>query len=235
MKKTDSASSLVCGIGEVGSAIATILQCDGIDKDEIAPRKTYKFLHICFPFSDKFVEQVKEYQDTYAPDYTIIHSTVKIGTSNICGAVHSPVTGRHPDLVESIKTFTKYFGGGDAYVCSLPFRSRGIKTSCYVRADITEAMKLISTTYYGLNIMIEKEIHAWCERNDLPFEKVYSENNEDYNRGYKELGFPEFIRPNLRHIPGEIAGHCVVANLDLIKDFPLAELLKEKNKEYAKV
>jgi len=236
MKKTDSVSeSLVIGLGEVGTAIASILGCDGIDKGQTARHKSYKFLHICFPYTDEFIRFVKSYQFQYSPDFIIVHSTVPVGTCKQINAVHSPVTGRHPDLVEGIKTFTKFFGGQDAFICSDLFREKGIKTKCYARSEITEAMKLISTTYFGLNVMIEKEIYAWCERNDLPFKEVYSTNNEDYNRGYTELHCPQFVRPNLEHIAGEIKGHCIINNLDLIKDFPLAELLKEKNKEYAKV
>lgn len=222
---------LVIGLGEVGKAIQAILKCDGIDKHE-EKRDEYEFIHICFPYNTMFKLQVDKYKKFYGAKYVVIHSTVPVGTSRELNAIHSFVTGRHPNLEEGIRTFTKFFGGNHSEEASKIFEEEGIKVKCYEDSETTEAMKLISTTYYGLNIMIEKEIFAWCQRNNLPFDAVYTENNNDYNEGYLKLGCPQYVRPNLKHVPGPLGGHCVGNNLSLIKDFPLAELLKRKNDEY---
>src|SRR3990167_1026525 len=226
---------ITIGLGEVGSAIQKIVggmyftrtknNWDGKDVDVI---------HICIPYKNdkEFKDAVKLWQKF--AKLIIVHSTVPVGTCDALGVVHSFITGKHPDLESGIRTFVKYFGGEKAQEAADVFEKLGIKTKVFKEARTTEAMKLISTTYYGLNIMIEKEIHIWCKENNLPFEEVYSENNRSYNKGYLELGNAEFVRPNLKHIEGGVGGHCIIQNLDLIKDFWLGELLKKQNEKYKK-
>lgn len=186
--------------------------------------------HICIPFSDDFSNLVRKYKKF--AKLVIVHSSVPVGTCDKLGVVHSPVVGKHPNMEEGIRTFTKYFGGVNSKEAAKIFSKLGIKTEFYKEAKITEAMKLMSTTYYGLNIMIEKEIYAWCKKKHLPFDLVYTLNNIDYNRGYTLLGNPEFVRSNLKHVKGKIGGHCVINNLNLLKDFWLGDLLKKQNDKY---
>ena len=228
---------LIVGYGQIGQSVHKVLG-DAVwvsksNSGTYTPTKDkIDVVHICFPYTDKFkfYGEVADYQQI-AP-LVIVHSTVAVGVCDTLGVVHSFVTGKHPHLEEGIRTFVKYFGGKQADQAAKIFEDLGIKTKVYQYAGITEAMKLISTTYYGLNIMIEKEIYAWCQRKNLPFEEVYSENNRGYNEGYLKLGNPEFVRPNLKHIEGKIGGHCVINNLELIDDFWLADLLKKENEKY---
>ena len=94
---------LVIGLGEVGTAISNILNCDGIDAGD-ANSQDYEMLHICFPYSDAFVESVKAYKRIYKSEYVVVHSTVPVGTCDAEGWVHSPVRGVHPNLEEGIRT-----------------------------------------------------------------------------------------------------------------------------------
>jgi len=224
---------LTVGFGEVGNAINAIV--GGFIQDAQMGQEysgECDIMHICFPYSDTFVESLRMYKDKYKPDLIIVHSTVPVGTCDALGVIHSPINGKHPDLLQGIMTFTKYFGGKNAKKGAEIFEECGIKTKVVAKARDTEAMKLISTTYYGLNIMIEKEIHAWCKRNKLDFNVVYTESNEDYNRSYTEMESPEFVRPNLKHTEGAIGGHCIIPNLYLLKDFELGELLKKKDETF---
>lgn len=216
--------NIVIGLGEVGTAIASILECEGIDVNQEADNKSYKTIHICFPYSENFVEYVKQYQEKYSPEYTIIHSSVPVGTSIQCNAVHSPVRGIHPFLEKGIRTFVKYFGGSDAYECAEVFKNKGIDVFITPSSNDTEALKLWDTTQYGLNILIEKEIHKFCKENQLDFDLIYTQANITYNKGYNELGYPQFTKYVLEHREGEIGGHCVIPNSKLI-DSPLSELL----------
>lgn len=209
---------LVIGNGEIGSAIAEVLEADVIDKNEDAESETYEFIHICFPFSDDFIHLVEEYQRTYNPNYTVIHSTVPVGTSKILGAVHSPVRGRHPNLEPGVRTFAKFFGGLGASVCAREFEELGIETVISENSEDTEAMKLWDTTQYGVNIVLEKIIHKYCEENGLNFDIVYTKANETYNQGYEELGEPQFKKFILEHSEGPIGGHCVLQNLPLLDE-----------------
>lgn len=217
--------NLVIGLGEIGSAIQEVLQCPGHDKDERYDGKVTA-LHICFPYSDSFKEAVVSYQDIYKPKVTIIHSTVPVGTSDSLGAVHSPVRGVHPYLAPSIRTFVKIFGGDKAGKAARIFKRVGVKTKTVKSARDTEAGKLWSTTGYGLNIILEKAVKEFCDKNSLDFGVVYTLFNETYNKGYQDMNMPHFQKYNLRHYPGRVGGHCIEPNLDLL-DSQLAEDIKK--------
>lgn len=222
--------SLVVGCGQIGSAIVDILQCDGYDsvKGIEAPRKKYDVLHICFGYSKTFEKDVREYQSKFGSRLVIIHSTVPIGTSKRLGAVHSPCRGIHPDLREGILTFTKWFGGEKALEAVDVFKEYIPNWRTTFNSDNTEAMKIWDTTQYGLNIYLEKMIHAHCEENNLDFNIVYKEANREYNEGYEKLFHPEYKKYILKHVDGPIGGHCVIPNLAFL-DNPVAEIIKEYN------
>lgn len=226
-----SSVHLVIGLGEVGKAIREVLGADGLDINITPTHSTYDVLHICFPYSNKFVENVVAYQKKYTPSLTIIHSTVPIGTSRECNAVHSPVRGIHPHLTEGVRTFVKYFGGKDAEQAAKIFRDLGITVKATPLSENTEALKLWDTTIYGMNIIIEKAIHEFCKTHDLDFNLIYADANTTYNEGYERLGHPEYKKYILAHKEGPIGGHCVIPNAKLI-DSPLARLLQRYNKRY---
>jgi len=222
---------LVIGLGEVGSAIQSILQCDGYDvKSELPPDSQYNVLHICYPYSEGFIGYTKAYIQEFRPSLVIVHSSVPVGTCDAEDWVHSPVRGVHPNLEKGIRTFVKYFGGKGSYEAAEPFRALGITCTCVIKARSTEALKLWDTTQYGLMIMIQKQMHKWCEENDVPFDLVYTDANHTYDIGYEALDRPEVGRPYLKHMDGPIGGHCVIPNAHLL-DSPLTSLLLGFNEE----
>lgn len=222
---------LIIGLGEVGTALREIFDCDGLDIEGGAEFKGYDFIHICFPWSKSFIEEVKRYQKEYlrAKGITVIHSTVPIGTSSKLKAVHSPIRGIHPILKESIETFVKFFGGSDTKKAAKEFEERGIVTYSSKNSRNTEALKLWDTTIYGDNIILEKEIHDFCKKNKLDFGLVYGYANATYNVGYEALGYPEYKRYILSHVRGKIGGHCIIQNCDLLNT-PTAKRIKKFNK-----
>ncbi len=204
---------VVIGGGEVGSALSEILGCN--IHDPIKNKKqtgVFDVIHIAFPYSKNFVKSVKQYQKEFKPKITIIHSTVPVGTSRKVGAVHSPIRGIHPKLVQGIKTFVKYFGGKDAKKASKIFSNLGIKVYTTKKSENTEAGKLWDTTQYGISILLNKEIFDWCKKNKVDFSIVYTEFNKTYNEGYSFLGRNDVLRPFLKFVQGKIGGHCVVQN-----------------------
>lgn len=225
---TDGISNFVIGMGEVGGAIQAILECDYYDPklNTIDRSKAYDVLHICFPYSEKFVEQVEEFQNIYCPELIVIHSTVPVGTSELCVAVHSPVRGKHPNLIGGVRTFVKFFGGQRAKEASAIFEARGIKCHITDKSETTEAMKLWDTTQYGVNIVLEKIIHKYCDENGLDFNVVYTLANKTYNDGYEELGNPEYKKYVLKHVDGVIGGHCVLQNLPLLNNERINDFFK---------
>ncbi len=226
-------TNLVIGNGQIGSAIASILNCEAIDKGQVAKDVSYDIIHVAIPYSDTFVETVTEYQKLYSPSITVIHSTVDIGTSDKLGAVYSPCKGIHPNLKDGILTFTKFFAGKDSEKVSKIFYDAGCSIAWEDEENSRrslEAAKLWDTTQYGLNIIMEKEIHNFCERNNLDFNLVYTMFNEDYNLGYEKLGHPEYKKYVLKHTTGKLGGHCVVPNCNLLNSW-VAKLILEKNGE----
>lgn len=202
-------TSLIIGYGEVGQALHKIVGGDVYDEKT---EGQFDVLHICFPFSKTFIKSVKDYQKKFEPNLTIIHSTVKLGTSRKLGAVHSPIRGVHPNLELGIRTFVKFFGGKQSKEAASIFENLGLKTECSPNQEDTEALKLWDTTQYGAMILLNKEIHKWCEENRVDFNFVYGRGNETYNEGYTKLGRQEVVRPILKYTEGKIGGHCVVPN-----------------------
>jgi len=227
--------SLIIGKGEIGIALYKVLRkkysvfIKDTEPLELADVET---IHICFPYSKDFVKYVKEYQKQYQPRYTIIHSTVPMGTSAECNAYHSPVRGVHPHLAKSLLTFVKYLAPYNLQLKRY-FEQVGIKIKLVSKTETTELMKLYSTTIYGLNIIIEKEIYELCKRYGVDFKTVYTDCNRTYNIGYKQLKFHQYQKYILQHRKGQIGGHCIMSNAELLKNIsPSARFILNENKKY---
>lgn len=239
----------ILGYGEVGQAIAKFYGSVGSPQAKIKDLKKddglkeVEILHICIPWSDKFVQIVKKEIKEIKPKLTIIHSTIPVGTTRklisglprVCrGVVHSPVRGVHPNLYEGIKTFVKYIGADNKKAGKLAekhLKSLGIKTKVFIPSKTTEALKLWDTTQYGWMIVLNKEIKKWCDKKGIDFNAVYRETNKSYNDGYRKLGRPEVVRPYLKYMPGKIGGHCTVPNCYLLAS-EIAKIILRKNKSY---
>lgn len=225
--------SLIVGRGEIGKALYDVLtdnycqDVDIIDEESDVRDGTFDIMHICFPYSEGFASEVKRYQALYTPTYTVIHSTVPVGTSRKLEAIHSPVIGLHPFIKEGLKTFVKYLSGDKAGEVADYFRRAGIKVYLFDKQETTELLKILDTTLYAVNIEYTKDIKRQCEKYGVPFE-AWSIYNHNYNEGYKKLGFLEYVRPELVPIMTRQGGHCTRNNCDLL-DTPFTKLVKELN------
>jgi len=219
--------TLIVGYGEVGQALHKVLQTNYqvfyLDKDDPLAEE-YKdlkpeIMHITFGYSPNFIQYVKEYQEKYKPKYTIIHSTVPVGTTRKVNGIHSPIRGLHPNLESGIHAFPKFIGGEAASEVADYFRRCDIKVVLFDKPETTEAMKLWDTTYYGVCIDFAKRVKEYCDKHNLNFHEVYTLANQTYNEGYQALGHPEFTRPVLQPImTTKIGGHCVNENRELLKE-----------------
>jgi len=226
---------IIVGKGEIGTSLSQIFTnafCYDIKDGPIEEGNIEcKYLHISFPYFDNFVEEVIKYRKRFSAKYIIIHSTVPIGTSAKCGAIHSPIVGIHPDLTPAIKTFTKFLGGtdqGDLADVADHFRRNGLKVYICDKPETTELMKILCTTNYGLNIEFTKEVKKLCDYYNVPFEAFTIWNN-NYNEGYEKLGHPEYHRYNLVPLMKNIGAHCILPNCELLDD-TFTNLIKELNK-----
>lgn len=228
--------NIILGCGEVGSSLHEVLKdfhethVRDVEPGEDDPEKV-EVLNVCIPYGEGFTEAVKGYQERYRPELTIIHSTVKPGTSRELGAVHSPIHGLHPNLASGIKTFVKYVGGelADDVLKAKEFLMKaGIKVQEVSSPEASEWSKVLCTTRYGWEITFAKEVAAICEREGLSYGEVYGWAKH-YNDGYTELGKPEYHRSLLKNVPGPIGGHCVVPNARIIGDEWVASVLLERD------
>lgn len=238
MGNRNKMKGIVIGLGEIGWSLYNALdnftsELVGYDisegeMDEDDERyENIDIMHICIPYSDNFVDIVKEYQNKLKPKYTVIHSTVPVGTSRKLGAIHSPCMGIHPDLTISMKTFWKYLGGENAHEVADYFRRAGMRVYVTDKSETTELIKILSTTFYGVCIEYTKEVKRLCDKFGVPFE-FWTLWTDNYNLGYKKLGHPEFTRPNLIPNMKKIGGHCVLPNSEIL-DNKFTKLLMELN------
>ena len=218
-------TNLVIGQGEIGKALASILDCPSHDLEPVEAEH-YDIIHIAIPYSKGFKKAVKAYQKRYTPEHTVIHSTVPVGTSKSLGACHSPVTGVHPHLRESIKTFIKFVGGEDSDIVAAEMRRYNIQTEAVLSSDDTEAGKILALQMYGINILLEKEAYQYCQKNGLDYNIVYTQFVKMYNKGYENMGMKHIKTYELNHVEGGIGGHCVVQNGPMIKTI-FGKLLKK--------
>lgn len=220
---------VVVGAGQVGRAIAEVLgDVDLVDTE--GPQRRADVLHICFPWTPSFEPDVRAHRRKSKSKLTIIHSTVPVGTSRRLQAVHSPVTGRHPRLTESIRVFPKFFGGPRAADAAALFRAVDILTIEVPEAETTEAGKLWQTLQFGWLVALQKEAYRFCEAVGAEPAVAYDLFNAVYNTGYKALGETWHL-PLLEDVPGPIGGHCIVPNLDMTPG-KLAEWLGELNQTW---
>lgn len=222
-------NSLIIGAGEVGKGLHKVIGGKIMDKEVIKGK--FDIIHICFPYSKNFSLEVTKYQLMFKPKFTVIHSTVPVGTSKKLGAIHSPIRGVHPFMAKGIKTFVKYIGGTGAEIIGKIFKDKGLKVRIVKDSDTTEALKLWDTSIYGRLILLNKEIYEWCEKHKVDFNIVYTEASKSYNEGYVKLGRPEVVRPWLKHMEGKLGGHCIYEN-SLLFNSETAKMIRKYQKKY---
>jgi len=233
----------IVGCGEVGSAIRAVASkiylvkvfdpAKGVTEEWESP----SIAHVCIPFTYKakkaFIKNLRHWCDI--ADVVILHSTVPVGTCDEidrANLVYSPVRGRHENhgLAAGVRTFTKYVASRDKQAASAAIKflqSLSVTVKKFPDYATLEAAKIFSTTYYGMCIRFAKLYKEYCDTHGLDFEQAYTEWNESYNKGYKELDESHFVRPVLKATPGAIGGHCIAQNLEFIPDFIIAREIKE--------
>ena len=120
--------SIVVGLGEVGNPICKLLSKKtitvGYDIDQkLINMKKFKryenfntlFLHICIPFSKKFILNVQKLIKKFEPEIVVIHSTISPNTTTILQSklkipvLYSPTRGVHKRMLYDLKRYTKFF------------------------------------------------------------------------------------------------------------------------------
>lgn len=226
-------TSLVVGLGEIGQSLFNVLEKkygESIEGFDIAktPHCNIKIeecdiLHICIPDSLTFVQVVNGYVDLVKPKYTVIHSSVSVGTTErIKGkSFHSPVRGKHPDLQRGLETYVKYLSFDDGLyedACTLCkyFSDAEIPIKVVSKTKRTELMKLLSLSRYGVYLAFAKEQESICSAFGLEYQEVVGEWENTRNDGLEELGLEKLKQPILYPFGSYIGGHCTIEDMAIL-------------------
>ena len=125
--------------GQIGNCISEFLLSHGetsiirVDVNiEYQPVKT-DLMHVCIPYTQNFISIINKYKEQFLPTNIIVYSTVLPGVTEKLGpfAVHSPVEGRHPNLIGGFLTFTRFVAGPCSEQIASFFSSKGLQTKTF--------------------------------------------------------------------------------------------------------
>jgi len=212
--------------GEIGTAIGSIFEMTyGVEVGTKLPEKTgFRIVHVCIPFVDNYVDVVSEYINTLSPDFTIIHTTCKVGTTREIyertkkPVVHCPVNGRHPIMKPDILRYGLFVGAIDEsvgqMVCEYIERFN-LQTYLCETPEITELSKIASTelirTVVGFYQGYKKQVRSnglnWAE-----FVAFF----ENIQRNAKDGMWVDRVFQRAGEVDAAISGkHCLSTNKEL--------------------
>ncbi len=214
-----SLRTLVVGLGEVGAALAAILdRTEPVlrhDLDRVKISEPIGTMHLCVPFQSRhqFETVALGYIERFQPSLTIINSTVLPGTTRSIAqksgsaVAYSPVRGKHVRMQRDLMRYRKYVAAPEpeaAAGAEEHFRAAGMETQRMTEVESLELAKLAETTYFGVCIAFAQEINRYAEG-----------VGADYSQ---TIGFFEEVDflPRQRYFPGFIGGHCVIPNIKLL-------------------
>jgi len=125
MKKT---KDVVAGLGEIGMPILKLISKTnstvGYDVNpNLQNKKQFEklkdietsFLHICIPFTNKFIINVKTLFKKFQPQAIVIHSTIEPSTTKKLQSIlpvpiiYSAIRGVHKRMISDLKKYTKFY------------------------------------------------------------------------------------------------------------------------------
>lgn len=225
----ESAVTLVVGVGEVGGALAEVLERNyrvvRLDLQPVEVKDPVRVMHVCFPFASptKFHNAAQSYIRRFRPELTIINSTVPPGTTRAlakatgAAIVYSPVRGKHARMPQELLHYAKFISGLDKESTELAqkhFSEAGMKTRVVKRPESLELAKLSETTYFGVIIAFAQELNRWAQAAGADY--------DDVTGFFEEVAF----LPRAKYFPGFIGGHCVIPNIDLLLQLGSSDLLE---------
>ncbi len=250
MKKT---KDVVIGLGEIGMPILKLVSKKNLAVGYDLNPKLYdikqfeklkntetSFLHVCIPYTNKFVPNVKSLYKKFQPQAIVIHSTIepfttkKIQSTLSVPVIYSATRGVHKRMFSDLKKYTKFFSVYDsapkAKWASQQFinkmKKAGIKTKKMSNPLTLELAKIVvDTSYYGWLINYAQLSNIIAIKNKIDFDEMWSFADEIH----------QFLGNRPKMFPGYIGGHCVIPNLDLIKEDSLYQINKINNMYSRKV
>ncbi len=242
----------VIGLGEVGRPLFEILssyrdyKVYGYDirADATVHRleeipKNVDYLHIAFPYTDKFVNHVLSYVETLKPKRIVIHSTVVPGTTRAVyeksgvPTAFSPVRGKHPNLKRHMMFWPKWVSAyplEEIKIFADHLAKAGFKVKVARNPETLELAKIFETVYRALMIAAWHQIHRVATKVGADITEVAEFIAEVHQvLGDRPVYYPDYI-----------GGHCLIPNTELLLKIDPAEIWKfilesnEKRKEELK-
>ena len=222
-------NQVIIGRGEVGKALRDNLigEISSFDKNEWEHfgegHYICDILHICIPYSEKFIEIVESALKIFKTTALVIHSTVKPGTTNKIDfkcKVYSPFNGRHDDsFSDNTRLYPKFFAGDEqAYNIVSHQGVTKFNTQFWgYNIEELEFAKISCTNYMYWNLVFSNAIYNECEQKGYDFKNVYERWNKYYNIGIATLHY-DWRRPIYEHKEGLPGGHCLRPNIHLNDD-----------------
>jgi len=249
--KSKIKKNVVVGLGEIGNPICKLISKNSItigydiDKKLMNQKKFKKYeqnetltLHICIPFSTKFIKNVQNLVRQFQPEILVIHSTISPSTTSILQSklkipvIYSATRGVHKRMYSDLKRYTKFF----AISSNAPkkqfainefkknMRIHGVKTKQMSKPETLELAKIIcDTSYLGWLINYAQLSNMIAINYNVNYDEMWTFSDE----------IDKFLGNRPKMYPGFIGGHCVIPNLDLMHNQTL-DLIKKINSKYAK-
>ena len=242
---------VVAGLGEIGGPILQLISKTApsvgydineklIDKKKFAKYEKLEtsILHICIPFSEKFISNVMSLTKKFNPQIIVIHSTIKPGTTSKIQSllsipvIYSATRGVHKRMLYDLKRYTKFYSiepnspraKWASFTYEKLMKKSGVKPKRMSNPLTLELAKIVvDTSYYGWLINFAQLSNMIAIENRVDYDEMWTFADEIH----KFLG----NRPKM--FPGFIGGHCVIPNLDLIHDQTL-DLIQKINRDYVK-
>jgi UDP-N-acetyl-D-mannosaminuronate dehydrogenase len=217
---------VVVGLGEVGKPLLNLLsrsyECVGVDVQPVEISKPCSVLHVCIPFGLRdFVEITCAYISKYKPRYCVVNSTVAPRTTRAIArqsgiqVAYSPVRGKHAKMEADMLHYRKFVAADDPAVTdaiSRHFSDAGFKTDRFRTTEVGELSKLLETTWLGVLVGWAQEVERLGQK--------YGATYDEVSAYIDEIDF-------LPHVfPGFIGGHCVMPNIDILREESTSDFLE---------
>jgi len=228
---------LIIGLGEVGRPLYKILSENftnvyGYDSDRSktihelkAIPKPIEIMHIAYPYTGgEFIDSTINYIRSFNPRLVIIHSSIPPRTTRLIQSktnsviAYSPVRGKHPNLKEHLRFWTKWISAVNQAGIELAKRhleEAGFKVKVAKDPESLELAKLWETIYRAAMIACWQEIHRISK--DLGADiKVIAEFIQEVH---------EVLGDRPLYYPDVIGGHCLIPNTRILAEIVDSDLL----------
>lgn len=228
---------LIIGLGEVGKPLYRIFskcfpEVYGFDLDPFKTihgiqdiRKPIEAMHVAYPYIDKgFVDSTINYIRSFNPRLVIIHSSIPPGTTRLIQSkinsvvAYSPVRGRHPNLDEHLRFWTKWVSAVDQAGIELAkkhLEEAGFRVRIAKDPESLELAKLWETIYRAAMIACWQEIHRISKKLGADI-RVIAEFIQEVH---------EVLGDRPLYYPDVIGGHCLIPNTRILAEIVESDLL----------